>query len=67
MIEQKVTIHLKDEFSNNIGTLTVSSIDYSKDSESYHKISDNLILENIDLVDEVDNLNNQSYNKFLEN
>ena len=31
MIEQKVIIHLKDEFSNDIGTLTVSSIDYRND------------------------------------
>jgi len=55
MIEQKVTIHLKDEFSRDIGTLTISSIDYARESESFHKISDSFILENIDLVDEIDN------------
>ena len=64
MIEQKVTIHLKDEFSKDIGTLTVSSIDYRKEDKSFHKISDVLILENIDLVDEVDNLTPiQYYNR----
>ena len=55
MIEQKVIINLKDKFSNNIGTLTLSSIDPIRESESSHKISDNFVLENIDLVDEVDN------------
>ena len=40
MIEQKVTIHLKDEFSKSIGTLTLSSIDYVRQVESFHKISD---------------------------
>ncbi len=55
MIEQKVTIHLKDEFSRDIGTLTISSIDYAREIESFHKISDSVILENIDLVDEIDN------------
>ena len=55
MIEQKVTIHLKDEFSRDIGTLTISSIDYAREIESFHKISDSFILENIDLVDEIDN------------
>ena len=55
MIEQKVIIHLKDEFSRDIGTLTISSIDYAREIESFHKISDSFILENIDLVDEIDN------------
>ena len=55
MIEQKVTIHLKDEFSRDIGTLTISSIDYAREIESFHKISDSFILENINLVDEIDN------------
>ena len=55
MIEQKVIINLKDKFSNNIGTLTLSSIDPIRESESSHKISDNFVLENIDLVDEIDN------------
>ena len=35
MIEQKVTIHLKDEFSRDIGTLTISSIDYAREIESF--------------------------------
>ena len=64
MIEQKVTIHLKDEFSKSIGTLTLSSIDYLRQAESFHKISDSFVLENIDLVDEVDNVTPiQYYNK----
>ncbi len=64
MIEQKVTIHLKDEFSRDIGTLTISSIDYVREIESFHKISDSFILENIGLVDEVDNATPiQYYNK----
>lgn len=64
MIEQKVTIHLKDEFSRDIGTLTISSIDYVREIESFHKISDSFILENIVLVDEVDNATPiQYYNK----
>ena len=63
MIEQKVIIYLKDEFSQDIGTLTVSSIDYSKVSESLHHV-DSLVLENVDLVDEVDNVTPiQYYNK----
>ena len=64
MIEQKVTIHLKDESSKDIGTLTLSSIDYVREIESFHKISDSFVLENIDLVDEVDNVTPiQYYNK----
>ena len=64
MIEQKVIIHLKDEFSNDIGTLTVSSIDYRNDYGSFYQISDSMVLENIDLVDEADNLTPiQYYNK----
>lgn len=56
MIEQKVIINLKDEFSKAIGTLTLSSIDYVHDINSFHKISDSMLLENIELVGEVDNL-----------
>ena len=56
MIEQKVTINLKDEFSKDIGTLTVSSIDPIRENESSHKISGSFVLENIDLLDEVDNI-----------
>ena len=64
MIEQKVTINLKDDSSNNIGTLTLSSIDTIRETESFHKISDYFILENIDLVEEVDNSTPiQYYNK----
>ncbi|WP_296890436.1 DUF2357 domain-containing protein [uncultured Methanobrevibacter sp.] len=64
MIEQKVTINLKDEFSKDIGTLTVSSIDPIRENESSHKISGSFVLENIDLVDEVDNITPiQYYNK----
>ena len=64
MIEQKVTINLKDEFSKDIGTLTVSSMDPIRENESSHKISGSFVLENIDLVDEVDNITPiQYYNK----
>lgn len=64
MIEQKVTIRLKDEFSKDMGTLTLSSIDYVREIESFYKISDSVILENIDLVDDVDNITPiQYYNK----
>lgn len=64
MMEQKVTINLKDEFSKDIGTLTVSSMDPIREKESFHKISDSFVLENIDLVDEVDNSTPiQYYNK----
>ena len=64
MIEQKVTINLKDEFSKDIGTLTVSSMDPIREKESSHKISDSFVLKNIDLVDEVDSSTPiQYYNK----
>ena len=64
MMEQKVTINLKDEFSKDLGTLTVSSMDPIREKESFHKISDSFVLENIDLVDEVDNSTPiQYYNK----
>jgi len=56
MIEQKVIIKLMDKFSKNIGTLTISSLDYINEINSYHKISNSLILENIDLIDEIDNI-----------
>jgi hypothetical protein len=56
MIEQKVTIILKDGFSNTVGTLTISSMNYVNESKSLNRISDSLVLENIDLVDEIDNM-----------
>ena len=56
MIEQKVIIHLEDENSHEIGTLTVSSLDYRNDFESNINISQSLMLENIPIVDEPDNL-----------
>ena len=55
MIEQKVIIQLTDENSNELGTLTVSSIDYMSDMESNIRISNFLTLENIPLVDGPDN------------
>ena len=56
MIEQKVIIHLTDEDSNEIGTLTVSSLDYVGDFESNINISQSLRLVNIPIVDEPDNM-----------
>ncbi len=56
MIEQKVIIHLADENSNGIGTLTVSSLDYNGQRESCINISNSLTLENIPIVDEPDNM-----------
>ena len=55
MIEQKVIIHLTDEDSNELGVLSVSSMDYSSDRESYINISNSMSLNNISLVDEPDN------------
>ncbi len=56
MIEQKVIIHLTDEFSNEMGILSVSSIDYHANEEFMNKISPSITLENIPFVDEPDNL-----------
>ena len=56
MIEQKVIIHLTDEDSNELGVLSVSSMDYSSDRESSINISNSMSLNNISLVDEPDNL-----------
>ena len=39
MIEQKVIIHLTDENLNELGTLTVSSLDYRGDNESKIKLN----------------------------
>ena len=56
MIEQKVIINLTDGDSNEFGTLTVSSLDYRRDSKSNINISHSITLENIPTVDEPDNL-----------
>jgi hypothetical protein len=56
MIEQKAIIHLTDEDSNEIGTLTVSSLDYKGDGESNINISNSITLDNIPIVDEPDNV-----------
>ena len=56
MIEQKVIINLTDENSNNLGTLTVSSIDCKNCNESRVRISNSLELINIPVVDSADNL-----------
>lgn len=56
MIEQKVIINLTDENSNNLGTLTVSSIDCKNCNESRVRISNSLELINIPVVDSSDNL-----------
>ena len=56
MIEQNVIIQLTDEDSNELGTLTVSSIDYKSKNESNSNISSNIFLENIPTVDKPDNV-----------
>ena len=56
MIEQKVIIHLTDNDSNEIGTLTVSSIDYKGEDKSNINISHEIVLENVSTVEEPDNL-----------
>ena len=55
MIEQKVIIRLEDENSNEMGTLTVSSLDYRGNEEFNIKISNLITLDNVALVDEPDN------------
>ena len=55
MIEQKVIIHLTDENSADLGTLTVSSLDYVGYGESKNSISHSVTLENVPIVDEPDN------------
>ena len=56
MIEQKVIIHLTDNDSNEMGTLTVSSIDYKGEDKSNINISHEIVLENVPTVEEPDNL-----------
>ncbi|WP_298521290.1 DUF2357 domain-containing protein [uncultured Methanobrevibacter sp.] len=56
MIEQKVIIHLTDEFSNEIGILSVSSLDYRANKEFTTPLSHTITLESIPFVDEPDNL-----------
>ena len=56
MIEQKVIIHLTDNDSNEIGTLTVSSIDYKGEDKSKINISHEIVLGNVPTVEEPDNL-----------
>ena len=56
MIEQKVIIHLTDEDSSEIGTLTVSSLDYRGNYKSNINMSSSLTLVNVPIVDNPDNL-----------
>ena len=56
MIEQKVIIHLTDEDSNEIGTLTVSSLDYVGEFNDGRDISQSITLKCVPIVDEPDNL-----------
>ena len=56
MIEQKVIIHLIDEDSNQIGTLTVSSLDVRSDKHQDVNISEGISLKDVPIVDEPDNL-----------
>ena len=54
MIEQKVIIHLTDEYSNELGILSVSSIDYRGNSELDYNVSNFIGLENVPIVDKPD-------------
>lgn len=56
MIEQRVIVHLTDEYLNELGTLIVSSIDYKSEFESNINISNILTLENVPYVEEVDDI-----------
>jgi hypothetical protein len=56
MIEQKVIIHLIDGESDQIGTLTVSSLDFRGSKSPDINISNSIILNNVPMVDEPDNL-----------
>ena len=55
MIEQKVNIYLTDEDSIDLGTLTVSSLDYVGNDKSNINISHSITLDNVPIVDEPDN------------
>ena len=55
MIEQKVIIQITDENFDEIGTLTVSSLDYQSNGESNINISNSITLENVPIVDGPDN------------
>ena len=63
MIEQKVIIQLTDGNSSQIGTLSISSIDYKNDVKSSEKVSSQITLENIPFVEEVDNMTPIQYCK----
>ena len=56
MIEKKVIIHLTDDYSNEIGILSVSSIDYKSYDEFDINVSNLINLENVPFVDEPDNV-----------
>ena len=56
MIEQKVVVHLTDDNLNELGILSVSSIDYRGDFQSKDNISNSIELENVPIVDEPDAL-----------
>ena len=56
MIEQKVIIHLTDEESNDLGTLTISSLDYRSNYGPNEDKFPPISLINVPVVDEPDNL-----------
>lgn len=56
MIEQKLVIELTDDDLNELGTLTVSSIDYHGDDKSDYNIQHFISLNNIPEVNEPDNV-----------
>ncbi|MBP3791229.1 MAG: DUF2357 domain-containing protein [Methanobrevibacter sp.] len=55
MIEQNVIIYLTDEDSIDLGTLTVSSLDYVGNDKSNINILHSITLDNVPIVDEPDN------------
>ena len=56
MIEQKIIIQLTDEDFNELGTLTVSAIDYKSGDKSNGNIQNFMSLINVPTVDEPDNV-----------
>ena len=56
MIEQKIILNLTDEDLNELGTLTVSSLDFNGNVTSEHIISDSISTVNVSSVDEPDNI-----------
>lgn len=56
MIEQKIIINLADGDLNELGTLTISSLDYRGDKKSNINVVNSITLNNVLIVDEPDNV-----------